>query len=351
MRRHVITALLLALTTGLSGCSLAGGDASPSDGGAGDTVTLVTHDSFALSDGVLEQFTQATGIQVVLRTGGDAGALTNQLVLTKDAPIADVAYGVDNSFASRALDAGVFAPYTSPAATQGADRYAVPGSDALTAVDVSDVCVNVDTRYFAAKGLAVPATLDDLAAPQYKGLTEVQNPATSSPGLAFLLATVAKYGPDGWEDYWTRLKANDVAVADGWTQAYTVDFSGSSGNGPKPIVVSYASSPPAESVDGAAPPTKALLDTCFRQVEYAGVVAGTQHERAAQQLVDFLLSPAVQADVPGSMYVYPVQEGTPLPADWAQYAPTPSNPLSVDPAEIAANRESWTQTWRSLVQG
>jgi thiamine transport system substrate-binding protein len=342
------TAALLALS--LSACSLGGGGGQQASSGPG-RVTLLTHDSFALSDGVLADFTRQTGIAVDLRTGGDAGALTNQLVLTKDAPVADVAYGVDNSFASRALEAGVFAPYTSPAASGGADQHAVPGSDALTAVDVSDVCVNIDTRYFAARGLPEPVTLDDLAKPEYAGLTEVENPATSSPGLAFLLATVAEYGPDGWQDYWTKLRGNGVAVADGWTQAYTVDFSGSSGGGPRPIVVSYASSPPAESVDGAAPPTKALLDTCFRQVEYAGVLTGAKNPTGAKALVDFLLSAEVQADVPGQIYVYPVQTGTPLPADWASYAPVPTAPLSVDPQQIADNRDAWTQTWRTIVQG
>ena len=260
---------------------------------------------------MLAKFTEQTGIEVVQRSGGDAGALTNQLVLTKDAPVADVAYGVDNTFASRALDADVFAPYTSPAASGGASTYRIEGSDALTPVDYSDVCVNVDTRYFDGKDLAVPGSLDDLTKPEYKGLTVVENPATSSPGLAFLLATVAKFGPGGWPGFWQRMRANDVAVADGWEQAYTVDFSGSSGKGPRPIVVSYASSPPAESVDGAPPPTRALLDTCFRQIEYAGVLTGAKNPDGAGKLIDFLLGPTVQQDVPGNMYVYPVQDGTP----------------------------------------
>lgn len=341
---------LLAAGALLSACSLAGGgDDAAAPGQA--SLVLLTHDSFALSDGVLAAFTAQTGIAVEQRTGGDAGELTNQLVLTKDAPVADVAYGVDNAFASRAVDAGVFAPYTSPAASGGAADYAVPGSDALTAVDYGDVCVNVDTRWFAERGIPEPTGFDDLTAPAYRDLTVVQDPATSSPGLAFLLATVAEKGEDGWQGYWQALRANGVTVESSWTQAYTVDFSGSSGAGPKPIVVSYASSPPAESVDGAAPPTRALLDTCFRQVEYAGVVAGSQHAADAGRLVDFLLGEQVQADVPGQMYVYPVQRGTPLPADWQAYAPVPAEPLSLDPQTITANRDGWTQTWRTIVTG
>ena len=350
MRRTArLTALLVALGTLAPACSLAGGGSGTAAPGA-PSVVLLTHDSFALSDGVLAGFTAQTGIAVEQRSGGDAGELTNQLVLTKDAPVADVAYGIDTTFASRAVQAGVLEPYTSPLADGGSARYAVPGTDTLTAVDLGDVCVNIDTRYFAERGIPEPTGLDDLVAPAYRDLTVVEDPATSSPGLAFLAATVAAKGETGWQDYWRALRDNGVSVEPGWTEAYTVAFSGSSGAGPRPIVVSYASSPPAESVDGAAPPTRALLDTCFRQVEYAGVVAGTAQPDAARALVDYLLGPQVQADVPGQMYVYPVQEGTPLPADWEAYAPVPAEPLSLDPQVIADGREDWTRTWREIVQ-
>jgi thiamine transport system substrate-binding protein len=353
-RLGLATAALTALA--LAGCSAIGsGDdgAAGSDGTPGGTVTLVTHDSFALSDGILAQFEEETGITVKQVAPGDGGALVNQLVLTKGDPLGDLAYGIDNTFASRAIDEGVLEAYTSgvPAA-QDAAQYAVDGSDALTAIDLGDVCLNVDHAWFAAKGLAEPATFDDLVQPAYKDLLVVTNPATSSPGLAFLAATVGAYGEDGWADYWTALVANGVQVAEGWSDAYYTDFSGADGQGPRPIVLSYASSPPSTVPEGADEPTTgALLGTCFRQVEYAGVLAGAQNPEGARLLLDFLLSDAVQADIPGSMYMYPVSSAVELPEEWDRWAPLATEPVAVDPRDIGENRDAWITAWTDLVIG
>ena len=270
-RAAVMAIVLTAVSAAVTACSL-------SDGSSGQqqtpTVTLVTHDSFAAPQEVLDAFQKQSGIKITVLKQGDAGALTNKLVLTKANPIGDVAYGVDSTFASRALAEGVFEPYTSPEADRGPQLYAIDQEHRLSAVDLGDVCINVDTRYFAAKGIAAPTSYDDLADPKYKDLMVAEDPATASPGLAFLLGTVAKFGEQGWHEYWTKLKANGLKVDSGWEEAYTKDFSGSSGKGPRPIVVSYASSPAAEVGDDGKPRTKALLDTCYRQVEYAGVLAG-----------------------------------------------------------------------------
>ncbi len=319
--------------------------------GGGGEVTLVTHDSFVVDEKMLADFEASSGLTVTVLAQGDAGAMVNQLLLTAANPLGDVVFGIDNTFASRALDAGILTPYTSPAAANGAATFGT-GDDRLTAVDYGDVCVNVDHGYFAAKGLAEPVSFEDLAKPEYKDLLVVESPATSSPGLAFLLGTVAHFGADGWQSYWTQLKDNGVKVTGGWTDAYTVDFSGSSGKGARPLVVSYASSPPAEVTDGAtSAPTGALLDTCFRQVEYAGVLAGAENPAGAQQVVDFLLSPEFQASVPDGMYVYPVDSAAALPAAWQQFAPVAPAPAELDPAVIAANREAWISAWSDLVEG
>ena len=320
-------------------------------GAAGGEVTLVTHDSFVIDDAMLADFEAASGLTVTVLAQGDAGAMVNQLLLTASNPLGDAVFGIDNTFASRALDAGILTPYTSPAAGAGASTYAI-GDDRLTAVDYGDVCVNIDHAYFAANGLPEPVTFEDLAKPEYKDLLVVESPATSSPGLAFLLGTVAHFGVDGWPAYWTSLKDNGVKVTGGWTDAYTVDFSGSSGKGARPLVVSYASSPPSEVPAGAtSAPTGALLDTCFRQVEYAGVLQGAKNPAGAQQVIDFLLSARFQASVPDSMYVYPVDGTIPLPAAWQQYAPVAPTPATLDPATIAANRDAWISSWSDLLEG
>lgn len=357
-RARTLMTAAAAAALALSGCSAIGasgsdGDATSSASGASGTVTLVTHDSFGLSDGILDDFTKQTGLTVKVVQPGDAGTLVNQLVLTKDAPLGDLAYGIDNSFASRAIDEGVVVPYTStaPAAKDGS-QYQVGDSDALTAVDMGDVCINTDHTWFQQHGLAEPTTLDDLTKPEYKDLLVVPNAVTSSPGLAFLLATVGAFGEDGWQDYWTKLKANGLKVADGWTEAYMTDFTAGGGNGPRPIVLSYASSPPYTVPDGGTEPTTgALLDTCFRQVEYAGVLAGAENPTGAQKLLDFLLSDEVQDDIPGSMYMYPISSTATLPDDWATWAPLATKPFTVAPDVITKNREAWLADWSEIVVG
>lgn len=337
MQRIIPLAALAASALLLVGCT------APPD--QPTKLVLVTHDSFALSDGTLEKFTQATGIEVDAVQSGDAGELVNKLVLTKDSPLGDVVFGIDNTFASRAASNGVLEKYVSGDLTQAEDAFLLPtasGGEYLTPIDSGDVCVNVDHAWFADAGIPEPQTLDDLIDPRYEGLLVVEAANSSSPGLAFLLATIAAYG-DGWPDYWSALVDNQVKVAASWSDAYYVDFSGPSSEGDRPLVVSYASSPPYE---GGA--TGALLDTCFRQTEYAGVIAGTEHPAEARQLVDFLLSLDVQNDIPENMYVFPVNPDATLPADWAAYAAVPDNPWNIDPAEIDANREQWISEWAAI---
>jgi thiamine transport system substrate-binding protein len=345
----VLVAVLVAGTV-LAACGSSGSSGGGSEGG---TVTLVTHDSFAVSKPVLRAFTDRTGITVKVLKNGDAGAALNQAILTKDAPLGDAFFGVDNTFLSRALAAGIFVPYTAkgldgvPASLRLDDR------DRVTPIDYGDVCVNYDKRWFAKEKLPVPTSLDDLADARYEGRLVVENPATSSPGLAFLLATVAKYGPDRWDGYWERLRSNGVKVVDGWEQAYDSEFSGSAGTGDFPLVVSYASSPPAEVIYAEprpkTAPTGSIDDTCFRQVELAGVLKGAAHPAAARRLIDFMLSRRFQAEIPLQMFVFPAVTGTPLPPEFTKYASIPKDPFTLPPAEIGAHRDEWIEQWTSTV--
>jgi thiamine transport system substrate-binding protein len=349
-----ILAPIVAIAVATLGLAACGSSSSSGSGdGPGDTVTLVTHDSFAVSKAVLRDFTKQTGITVKVLKNGDAGAALNQAILTKDAPLGDAFFGVDNTFLSRALAAGIFVRYSA----KGVDR--VPAAlrlddrNRVTPIDYGDVCVNYDKQWFADKQLAVPTSLDDLADAKYRDQLVVENAATSSPGLAFLLATVAKYGPDGWDGYWKRLRANGVKVVDGWEQAYNSEFSGSAGKGDYPLVVSYASSPPVEVVFAKpkprTAPTGSIDGTCFRQVEFAGVLQGAEHPAAAKRLLDFMLTRRFQSDIPLQMFVFPAVTGTPLPPEFTQYASIPSDPFTLPPAEIGRHREDWIKQWTNTV--
>ncbi len=309
---------------------------------------MVTHDSFAIPEELKTAFAQETGLDVTYVAPGDGGALVNQLILTKDSPLGDVVYGIDNTFSSRAVAEGVIAQYDSPALPQTASQF---DTGPLVPVDFGDVCLNADTTWFEEKGLAVPTTLDDLVQPEYKDLLVVSNPASSSPGLSFLLATIASKGEDGYLDYWGQLVDNGVSVVPGWSDAYYTEFSGADGDGPRPLVVSYATSPAYTVTEGGTESTtEALLGTCFRQVEYAGVIEGAQNVEGAQQFIDFLLSDDVQASIPENMFMYPVTDVA-LPEEWVSFAPLPEYSLTLDAEEISGNRDTWIKDWTAEVIG
>ena len=343
--RPLLGVVLLVLVAALAAC----GSEAPS---ASDSRTLVvaTHDSWAMSKKVMAQFRAETGITVKIQPQGDAGQLTNKLVLTKGRPLADGVYGVDNAFATRAVDAGVLDDLGDVAEPASAKRFDLPGKagQQLSPIDYGDVCVNVDDAWFRRKGIAPPKTLDDLVKPAYKGLFVTPGATTSSPGLDFLLATIAAKG-DGWHDYWTRLMANDAKVVPGWSDAYEVDFTAGGGQGDRPIVTSYSSSPPFTVPEGGVTPTtSALLDTCFRQVEYAGVLAGGKNPEGMEKFIAFMHGHDFQAALPDNMFVYPVDSSVALPTSWAKYAPTSPTPYAVDPADVTAKRATWLREWRDL---
>jgi thiamine transport system substrate-binding protein len=348
-----ITRTAVAAVTGLgllagAGCSLS--SSSDEEASGSKQVVVATHESWAMPKSVLKEFTKETGYVVKVQPNGDAGELTNKLVLTKSSPLADMVYGIDNTFVSRAADEGVLAGYE-PESDPGAAYE--PQDSALAAlvtpVDYSDVCVNVDDVWFADKGIAPPATFEDLAKPRYRDLTVSPAPTTSSTGLAFLLATIARFGDDGWQDYWKQLADNGLKVTAGWSDAYEVDFTAGGGGGDRPIVVSYASSPPFTVPEGGdEPTTSALLDTCFRQVEYAAVLKGAENPEGAQAFVDFMVGRTFQKALPDNMYVYPVDSSVGLPAAWADFAPTAEKPWSVPESSIAENRDTWLRQWQDV---
>jgi thiamine transport system substrate-binding protein len=318
-------------------------------------LTVMTHDSFSVTADLITQFDQQNHVQVNFIKAGDAGTMLNRAILTKNAPQADVMYGVDNTFLSRALDAGIYEPYVSPLLKDIPDAFKLDNQNMALPVDYGDVCINYDKAYFAEKKLTVPQTLDDLLKPDYKGMLAMENPATSSPGLAFIMATIAHFGPQKYLDYWKSLRANGLVTVNDWETAYYTNFSGSSGKGAQPLVVSYASSPAAEVVYSKTPltdsPTGSLLGDgmCFRQIEFVGILKGTKNRALAEKFVDFMLGKIFQEDMPLQMYVYPVIPNVTLPAEFVKYAQVPAHPETLDPAQISKNRDQWIQDWTNTV--
>lgn len=354
MRRTLLLLLLLSLVVvacGDSGGASVGGTALPAS-----RLVVMTHDSFRVSEAVLQAFQQQSGVRVEVLQSGDVGLALNKAILNKDVPLADVFFGVDTTFLSRALDADLFEVYDAPALRVLPDDVKLDPSNRLLPVDYGYVTINYDKDYLARRGLAVPSTLESLTGPEWRGLLVVENPATSSPGLAFLLATIAHFGTSGgytWLDYWRDLRANDVFVSEGWEDAYNVQFSGSSGKGPRPLVVSYATSPAAEVYfsDGALsePPTGNVLAGSFRQVEFVGILKGTPRRALAQQFVDFMLGQSFQEDIPLQMFVYPVLPSATLPVVFQRFAQQPGESVGLAPDVIAQNRDVWIDAWTKVV--
>jgi len=316
------------------------------------TLVVATHSSFAVSEAVIASFEVDHNATVQFLDLGDGGEALNKVILSKDAPLADLFFGTDNTFLSRALAGDIFAPYASPMLAQIPDDLKLDPENRLLPVDFGFVNLNADRAWFADKGLPLPTTLEDLVDPASKGLLAVQNPATSSPGLAFLLATIGHFGPDGYLDFWRAVRENDVLISDGWSESYFDHFTvGSGGVGERPLVVSYTTSPPADVLyasDGRTEPASVNInppDGTFRQIEFVGILQGTQQPELAQAFVDFMLDLPFQEDIPLQMFVYPANTGAALPDLFVQFAEIPADPAQVDPAAIEANRESWIRAW------
>ena len=352
-KRFLAAALITAFVPVAVGCGSSGSPGKPA------AITLVAYDSFPTEktslNSALDEFTKATGIAVKIVIAGDAGTMVTKATLTAGNPEGDVMWGVDNTLLSAALDGKVFTKYE-PNDWNAIDTNLtrlVPGHE-LTPVDFGDVCINYDIGWFKSHNVNPPASLDDLLKPEYKNLLVVENPSTSSPGLAFLMASIADKGETGWQDYWKALRANGVEIVDSWTTAYDDEFSGAAGStGSRPMVVSYGSSPPAEVIFADPPrtdaPTGVVDSTCFRQVEFTGVLRGTHHEAEARKLVDFLISTRFQNELPLNLFVYPARTDSTLPPEFTKFAVIATNPFSIDPADIAANRQRWQDEWTTIV--
>ena len=317
------------------------------------TLTVITHDSFNLNADLIKQFEKDNNVTVKLVQKGDAGAMLTSLILTKNNPEGDVSFGVDNTFLSRALNEEIFEAYSSPLLNKVPNDLQADGANFVTPVDYGYVNLNYDIAALKKANLAVPAKLEDLTDPKYRGLTVVENPASSSTGLAFLVATVDYFGEAHYLDWWKAMRANGLVVVDGWDTAYNVNFSLHGGG--QPVVLSYASSPAYEQM--AAKPARDDSPTgniippkgAFRQIEYLGVLKGTKKQALAHKFIDFMLSKAVQEDVPGEMAVYPVNQDAAVPEAFDKFSKVTVPAADVSAQAIAKGRDGWVDAWTQAV--
>lgn len=310
-------AIAIAAALALTGCGLQ----------ETTLVRLAAHDSFVISDELIQKFETDTGYELEILRLGDTGSLTNQLILTKNAPVADAVFGIDNTFQGKALDENI-----------------ILGE--FSAIDYSDVAFNYDIAWFEENQITPPTSWRELGEERFRNLVVVTNPNFSSPGLAFLATTHAGFETSAEVyAYWRGLRDNGTKIAGSWEDAYFSDFTRYGGN--FPIVLSYASSPAAEVNEDGTAGTAALLTEGFRQTEFAGVLAGSANERGAQALIEFLLSDDFQRSVPEAMFVYPAVPGTVVPEAWAKFV-LPATSTIGDDLDINGNREQWLKDWSDV---
>jgi thiamine transport system substrate-binding protein len=347
MKKNLLLAMILTLL--ITACSIQRSNSQTT------TLTIMTHDSFEVSAELVKSFENENNVKLSFLKSGDAGSALNKAILSKSSPLADVFYGVDNTFFSRAIESGIFDAYDSPALKSIPEKYHLDQGNHLLSVDYGDVCINYDKAYFSEHKLPIPQTLEELIKPEYKNMLVMENPATSSTGLAFLLASISHFGQENYMNFWKSLRTNGLVVVDDWSTAYYTNFSGSSGHGAQPLVVSYASSPAAEVVYAETALTEAptgsitSAGTCFRQIEFVGILKGTLHRQLAEKFVDFMLGVQFQEDMPLQMFVYPVNPDAKLPSEFVLYAQLPASPASIDPDVISNNREKWIAAWTDTV--
>ena len=319
------------------------------------SLVVMTHDSFAISEDTISIFEEENNIDVVFLPSGDAGSTLNRAILMKGAPVADILFGIDNTFLSRAINEDLFDAYASPLLKEIPDKFKLDGKNRVIPIDYGDVCINYDKRFFHENDINIPTSLDDLIDSRYANLLVVENPATSSPGLAFMLATIAEYGEDEYLEYWNKLLENGVVIVNDWETAYYTNFSGSVGQGSQPMVVSYGTSPAAEVIFSeevlSESPTASFIgkNMCFRQIEFAGILKGSTNRAMAEKFVDFMLSAQFQEDSPLNMFVFPVNQNAHIPQEFLDHIQVPDQPAVVDPDKIAENREVWIEEWRELI--
>jgi thiamine transport system substrate-binding protein len=315
---------------------------------AADELRVMVHSSFSLPKPLLAQFESQNGVKLAIVKGGDAGEMLNKLILTRAKPVADVVFGIDNTLVGKALAAGVLEPLS----PQAADASDADLGTALAAVDYGFVTLNYDKAAIAKSGIALPKTMQELTLPAYKNWLVMPNPATSSTGYAFLLATISAMGEEPAFAWWAQMRGNGLKVVKGWSEAYYTEFARN--KGAYPLVVSYATSPAAEvfyskeKVTDSPTASLNLKGGVFRQVEGVGLVKGGGQRAAASKFVEFMRSGPVQQALQTEMWMYPMQANTPR-AEVMRYASEPAGFEAPAVTLVASKGADWVARWTKVV--
>lgn len=310
-------------------------------------IRLITYNSFNLPKKLIQQFEKNNNTTIKIIKAGDNNTLINRLILTKDHPIADVVYGINNNNIYKIIDNNLIQ-----------NNQPILNNDIfinlknISVINYGFIALNYDKEWFTTHKLPLPKNLYDLALPQYKDLLVVENPNTSAVGMAFLLANIAGIGEKNTFNWWLKMRQNGIKITKDWSEAYYKEFTLNGGH--YPIMVGYTSSPAAEifySKNKLVTPNinnLFLQGAVYEQVEGAAILNQTKQPQLAKKLIQFLQSVDVQNSLVTTMWVYPANKKVLLPKIM-QYATLPKMHWAPNPQRIQKYQQNWLERWNQIV--
>lgn len=366
--RHVLLSLLLLLLP-LSGCITSDILVVDEDGNCqtlptqddDGTLKILTYDIAAFSDDMLTNFTEQTGFAVELVYTDDAGGILEIMLQTQGSPQVDLAVGLDNTYLQTALDFCLLTVNNVDTSNVDPNVMALYDGPKAVPFDQGHVCLNYDESVVDGENLTEPQTLWNLTESQWTDKTVFPSPLTSSPGRAFMVATIDYFENDldpntTAFDWWKAMADNGATFTSGWTEAYEIHYSGGYGAwvdghlGDAAMTVSYCHSPGVEAYYGGnwtSSTSLVLPRATFHQVEYGGLVNGGGNQEAANAFLTFLLSEDINRNMPENNLMQSVLNNATWPEEegYRYHTDLPTLNANITTERIGQEMDDWLMAW------
>jgi len=319
-----------------------------------EKLVVYTYSSFAswgAAPFIEEAFEKKHDVDVQFVATGDARMMLTKLLTEREAgrPGADVFVGVGSVDLSMARGEDLFVPLTGediPNLASVREDLLIDPTNSLIPYEHSYVTLVYDSQVLAVED--VPLTFEQLLDPKYKKMLILEDPRTSSVGLAFLLWTIHQYGDPGYLDYWRKLLPNVLTITQGWSAAYDLFLAREA-----PIVVSFSTDTAYSVIEEGSARYKVMLlnSQGYRSIYLMGIVKGTKQQGLCKELLDFVLSPEVQERISTTEWMFPANRKTLLPVLFYQNAVFPPDPVMVPSERIGENLDRWLLEWAGIIVG
>jgi len=308
-------------------------------------LVVYTYDSmvseYGLGPKIIPKFEEQCNCKIKMVSKGDAGQVLTTLVLEKENPKADVVIGLDNSLIQKAIEKKVLEEFTPKNIGIVPKDIGFYKKGFLTPFDYGFIAFVFDSKKIEAELNEFDSLLDS----RLEKKIVIQNPRTSSPGLALLFWSIEVYGDPGYKEFWKEFKPNILVVTDGWDESAGLFRAGEA-----PMYLSYATSPAyyAEFEDINHFLAAEFEEGHYIQVEGIGIVKGTKNRKLAEQFIEFMLTEEAQKEIPFTQFMFPVNKNIELPKAF-EYAVMPDKKLELDPELIEEKQEEWISEWEKII--